>query len=138
MLQLDQETLTSQLALEPNAKSIEQFASNYEIRFMILSKTNDSRVNVSMEWNQELLQQCNVLLVKKTHFNLVKGITAFKIAEMLQVVNMDFENESDPLNVSYQYINRFMMPLLGVYRNEYEKKSTSDKNSFNNIVRKVN
>ena len=31
-----------------------------------------------------------------------------------------------------------MMPLLGLYRNDFEKKSTSDKNSFINIMRKVN
>jgi hypothetical protein len=31
-----------------------------------------------------------------------------------------------------------MMPLLGLYRNDFEKKSTSDKNSFTNIMRKVN
>lgn len=30
-----------------------------------------------------------------------------------------------------------MMPLLGLYKNEFEKKSTSDKNTFNNIMRKV-
>jgi hypothetical protein len=30
-----------------------------------------------------------------------------------------------------------MMPLLGIYKNEFEKKSTSDKNTFNNIMRKV-
>jgi len=31
-----------------------------------------------------------------------------------------------------------MMPMLGLYKNEFEKKSTSDKNTFNNIMRKVN
>jgi hypothetical protein len=31
-----------------------------------------------------------------------------------------------------------MMPLLGLYRNDFEKKSTSDKNTFSNIMRKVN
>jgi len=30
------------------------------------------------------------------------------------------------------------MPMLGLYKNEFEKKSTSDKNTFNNIMRKVN
>lgn len=28
--------------------------------------------------------------------------------------------------------------MLGLYKNEFEKKSTSDKNTFNNIMRKVN
>ena len=56
----------------------------------------------------------------------------------MKVVNLDFQNESDPLNVSYQYINKLMMPLLGLYRNDFEKKSSSDKNSFVNIMRKVN
>lgn len=85
-----------------------------------------------------MLKSCNILLIKKTNFNIYKDITAFKISEMLQVVNLDFQNEADPLNVSYQYINKLMMPMLGLYRNDFEKKSTSDKNSFTNIMRKVN
>jgi hypothetical protein len=28
--------------------------------------------------------------------------------------------------------------MLGLYKNEFEKKATSDKNTFNNIMRKVN
>lgn len=85
-----------------------------------------------------MLSTCNILLIKKNNFNLYKGVTAFKISEMIQVVNLDFQSESDPLNVSYQYINKLMMPLLGLYRNDFEKKSTSDKNTFSNIMRKVN
>ncbi len=85
-----------------------------------------------------MLTTCNILLIKKNNFNLYKGVNPFKISEMMQIVNLDFSNESDPLNVSYQYINKLMMPLLGLYRNDFEKKSTSDKNTFSNIMRKVN
>ena len=85
-----------------------------------------------------MLSACNILLIKKSNFNLFKDITQFKITEMIQVVNLDFQNESDPLNISYQYINKLMMPMLGLYRNDLQKKSTSDKNSFTNIMRKLN
>lgn len=57
---------------------------------------------------------------------------------MIQIVNLDFQNESDPLNLSYQYVNKLMMPMLGLYRNDLENKSVSDKNSFVNIMRKMN
>lgn len=40
--------------------------------------------------------------------------------------------------MSFQYINKLMMPMLGLYKSEFEKKSTSDKNTFNNIMRKAN
>lgn len=53
------------------------------------------------------------------------------------MVNLDFRGESDPLNVSFQYVNKLMMPLLGLYKNEFEKKATSDKTTFANIMRKV-
>lgn len=65
-----------------------------------------------------MLSACNILLIKKSNFNLFKDITQFKITEMIQVVNLDFQNESDPLNISYQYINKLMMPMLGLYRND--------------------
>lgn len=39
--------------------------------------------------------------------------------------------------MSFHYINKLMMPMLNLYKNEFEKKSTSDKNTFNNIMRKV-
>jgi hypothetical protein len=69
----------------------------------------------------------------------VKDITSFKISEMIQVINLDMQNESDPLNVSYQYINKLMMPMLNLYKMESDKsKSTSDKSTLNNIMRKVN
>lgn len=85
-----------------------------------------------------MLSSCNILLIKRNNFNLYKGVNSFKISEMIQIVNLDFQNESDPLNVSYQYINKLMMPLLGLYKNDFEKKSTSDKSNFTNIMRKVN
>lgn len=84
-----------------------------------------------------MLSTANILLIKKKNFNIYKDITAFKIAEMIQTVNLDFQNESDPLNISFQYINKLLMPMLGLYKIEFEKKSTSDKNTFNNIMRKV-
>ena len=123
---------------EKNQANLNAFASNFDIRFIILQRGQEANVSVELEWAQEMLKSCNILLIKKTNFNLYKGITAFKISEMIQVVNLDFQNESDPLNVSYQYINKLMMPMLGLYRNDFEKKSTSDKNSFTNIMRKVN
>ncbi len=70
---------------------------------------------------------------------MIKDITAFKIAEMIQVINLDLQNEIDPLNVSFQYINRLMMPILNLYKAESENtRSTADKNTLNNIMRKVN
>lgn len=137
-LQLDQPSLVTQLESEKNKANVSSFAANFDIRFIILQKNKNNEVNVEIEWTQEMLSTCNILLIKKNNFNLYKGVTAFKISEMIQVVNLDFQNESDPLNVSYQYINKLMMPLLGLYRNDFEKKSASDKNTFSNIMRKVN
>lgn len=86
-----------------------------------------------------MLKSINILLVKKNNFAIVKDITAFKIAEMIQVINLDMQNQADPLNVSYQYINKLMMPILNLYKTESEKtKSTSDKNTLNNIMKKIN
>lgn len=86
-----------------------------------------------------MLKSVNVLLIKKNNFALVKDITVFKISEMIQVINLDMQNESDPLNVSFQYVNKLMMPMLNLYKVESEKtKSTADKNTLNNIMRKVN
>lgn len=118
--------------------NVSAFATNFDIRFMILQKNKQNDVKAELEWIQDMLSTTNILLIKKNNFNLYKGVTAFKISQMIQVVNLDFQNQSDPLNVSYQYINKLMMPLLGLYRNDFEKKSTSDKNSFTNIMRKVN
>lgn len=35
---------------------------------------------------------------------------------MIQVINLDMQNEADPLNLSYQYINKLMMPMLNLYK----------------------
>ena len=106
---------------------------------MILEKNKEGSINVKSEWTAEMLKSTNVLLVKKNNFALIKDITAFKIAEMIQVINLDLQNEIDPLNVSFQYINRLMMPILNLYKSESENtRSTADKNTLNNIMRKVN
>ena len=64
-----------------------------------------------------MLGTTNVLVMKRSNFSLYKDITAFKVAGMLQIVNLDFQNEADILNMSYQYINKMMMPMLGLYKN---------------------
>jgi hypothetical protein len=137
LLQVEQDKLLSELARERNSDLVSSFASDYVLRFIILQKTKEGDVRVETEWAPEMLATTNILLIKKNNFNIYKDITAFKIAEMMQIVNLDFSAESDPLNISFHYINKLMMPLLGLYKNEFEKKSTSDKNTFNNIMRKV-
>jgi hypothetical protein len=133
------EALTSQLTQERNTTNITTFVNDFEVRYMILEKNKEGKLNAELEWTPDMLKSTNVVLVKKNNFALVKDITAFKIAEMIQVINMDMQNESDPLNMSYQYINKLMMPMLNLYKTEAEKtKSTSDKNTLNNIMRKVN
>lgn len=136
---MNPESLTSQLAAEKNTTNINIFANDSDIRFMIVGKEKEGKVNVELDWTPEMLRSTNVLLIKKNTFALVKDITIFKLSEMIQVINLDMQSESDPLNVSYQYINKLMMPMLNLYKSETEKtKSTSDKNTLNNIMRKVN
>ena len=103
-----------------------------------MQKVSEKEVRLESEWLPDMLSTTNVLVMKRGNFSLYKDITAFKVAGMLQVVNLDFQNEADVLNMSYQYINKMMMPMLGLYKNELEKKSNSDKNTFNNIMRKMN
>jgi hypothetical protein len=138
-LQINPETLSAHLAIEKNTTNINIFANDSDIRFMILEREKEGRVNVELDWTPGTLRSSNVLFIKKNNFALVKDITIFKLSEMVQVINLDMQNESDPLNVSYQYINKLMMPMLNLYKAESEKtKSTSDKNTLNNIMRKVN
>jgi hypothetical protein len=47
---------------------------------MIIQKTNDAKVIIELEWNQDMLSSCNILLIKKNNFAFVKDITAFKIS----------------------------------------------------------
>ena len=138
-LQINPEALNSELVVERNTSVINAFVNDFEIRFMILEKNKEGSINVKSEWTAEMLKSTNVLLVKKNTFAMIKDITAFKIAEMIQVINLDLQNEIDPLNVSFQYINRLMMPILNLYKAESENtRSTADKNTLNNIMRKVN
>lgn len=137
-LEVEQDKLLSELRRERNSEHIASFANDYALRFIILQKNKEGDIRIEMEWIADMLSSCNILLIKKNNFNIYKDINIFKISEMLQIVNLDFQNESDPLNVSFQYINKLMMPMLGLYKNEFEKKPTSDKNTFNNIMRKVN
>jgi hypothetical protein len=108
----------TQLQSEKNQANVSAFASNFDIRFIIIQKSKDTTINVELEWTQGMLSSCNILLIKKNNFSLDKSVTAIKISQMLQIVNLDFQNESDPLNVSFQYIDKMMMPVLGLYRNE--------------------
>jgi hypothetical protein len=115
LLQVEQDKLLSELARERNSDLVSSFASDYVLRFIILQKTKEGDVRVETEWAPEMLATTNILLIKKNNFNIYKDITAFKIAEMMQIVNLDFSAESDPLNISFHYINKLMMPLLGLY-----------------------
>ena len=91
-LQLDQKDIAAQLETEKNKSNIVAFASNYDIRFIILQRNREGKVNVELEWVQDMLSSTNILLMKRNNFNLYKEITPFKISEMVQVVNLDFQN----------------------------------------------
>jgi hypothetical protein len=61
------------------------FGSNYEVRFMIMQKSKEGNISIELEWTQEMLATCNILLIKKNNFNLFKDINQYKISEMVQV-----------------------------------------------------
>ena len=85
MLQVEQDKLTSELSRERNCELVASFASDYALRFLILQKTKEGEVRVETEWVGDMLATTNLLLIKKNNFNIYKDITAFKVAEMLQV-----------------------------------------------------
>jgi hypothetical protein len=85
MLQVEQDKLLSELARERNSDLVNSFATDYALRFIILQKTKEEEVRVESEWTADMLSTTNVLLIKKNNFNIYKDVTAFKVAEMLQV-----------------------------------------------------
>lgn len=121
-----------------NIENISVFMVNYDNRYLIIQKNKTNRIYVELEWKQSMLETCNILLIKKNNFHFYENINLFSFSQMIHVVNLDFRNESDLLNMSFQYINKMMLPLLGIYRNQFEKKSNIDKNTFITILRKVN
>ena len=76
--------------------------------------------------------------MKKGNFTLFKDMPRNKISEMVQVANINFEGEADPIGVSYGYVNKLMIPMLNAYKSEVDKKSKIDQNSFGNLVKKAN
>lgn len=85
-LQVEQERLQSELARERNQDLLTSFASDYAVHFLILQKGVGEEVRLEVEWQPDMLSTSNVLLIKKKNFNMHKDLTAFKVAEMLQVL----------------------------------------------------
>jgi hypothetical protein len=57
---------------------------------VIVQKTNDNGIRLEVEWVPDMLTTTNILIIKKKNFTIYKDITAFKIAEMLQVIQFLF------------------------------------------------
>lgn len=51
-LQIDQQSLASKLESEKNASNVSAFASNFDVRFIILQKDKQNEVKVELEWTQ--------------------------------------------------------------------------------------
>jgi hypothetical protein len=89
---MNPDSLSTQLAVEKNTTNINIFANDSDIRFMIVGKEKEGKVNVELDWTPEMLRSTNVLLIKKNTFALVKDITIFKLSEMIQVINLDMQS----------------------------------------------
>ena len=105
---------------------------------MVVSLVSDNTIEVLDEWSPEVLKRNNVVVMKKGNFTLFKDMPRNKISEMVQVANINFEGEADPIGVSYGYVNKLMIPMLNAYKSEVDKKSKIDQNSFGNLVKKAN
>lgn len=117
---------------------IKTFAEDFSVKYLVVSKTDETKVEVKEEWAPAMLKRASIILVKKSNFSLVKGIPKTKINEMIHVANISFESDADPIGVSFNYVNKFVMPLLNAYKPEVDKKSTNDKNKYGALVKKVN
>lgn len=135
---VDEEQFRAQLLKEPSQATIKRFASDFSIKYLVLSRVADNTIEVLDEWSSELLKRNNVVVMKKGNFTLFKDMPRNKLSEMLQVANVNFEGEADPIGVSYGYVNKLMIPMLNAYKPEVDKKSKIDQNSFGNLVKKTN
>lgn len=117
---------------------IRRFASDFSVKFLVISHVQDNCVDVVDEWSPELLKRNCIIVMKKGNFNLFKEMPRSKISEMVQVANLNFEADADPIGISYGYLNKLMIPMLQAYKQEVEKKSKIDQNSYGNLVKKAN
>lgn len=108
------------------------------MKYLVVSRVSDNTIEVLDEWSPEVLKRNNVVVMKKGNFTLFKDMPRNKISEMVQVANINFEGEADPIGVSYGYVNKLMIPMLNAYKSEVDKKSKIDQNSFGNLVKKAN
>jgi hypothetical protein len=65
-----------------------------------------------------MLKRTSIVIVKKMNFSLFEGIQKSKINDMVQVANLSSEAEADPIGVSYNYVSKFIFPLLNAYKPE--------------------
>ena len=138
LLSMEDNAFRAQLALPQNIQAIKAFASDFSAKYLVLSRVGDKDIHLSDEWSPDLLKRTSLILVKKSNFSLFKGIPRHKINDMVHVANLSSEADVDPIGVSYNYVNKFMIPLLNAYKPEVDKKSTNDKNTYGALVKKVN
>jgi hypothetical protein len=108
------------------------------VKFLVISRVQDNVIEVLDEWTPEMLKKNNVVVMKKNNFTIFKDMTRSKISEVVQVANLNFEGDADPVGLSYGYVNKLILPMLNAYKSEVDKKSKIDQNSFGNLVKKAN
>jgi hypothetical protein len=85
-LAMDQKALLQELQRERNNELITNFASDYSLRFLIMQKNSEKEVRLEGEWIADMLTTANIIIIKRSNFNIYKDITPYKISEMLQVL----------------------------------------------------
>jgi hypothetical protein len=120
---VDEELFRNQLLKEASQVVIKGFASDFAVKYLIISRSQDNVIEVLDEWSPELLKRNNIVVMKKGNFTIFKDMPRNKVSEMVQVANLNFEGDSDPIGVSYSYVNKLMIPMLNAYKQEIDKKS---------------
>lgn len=123
---------------EASQNIIRRFASDFGVKYLVISRIQDSQIDVLDEWTPDMLKRNNVVVMKKGNFTIFKDMPKNKVSEMVQVANLNFEGDADPVGLSYGYVNRLIIPMLNAYKSEVDKKSKIDQNSFGNLVKKAN
>jgi dynein heavy chain 1 len=77
-----------------------------------------------------------LLVTKKSSFSL--EVDGGRFSQMVQVVPLELTGEHTVMALGYSLVHDCLLPLLVSSRQEIEKKSARDRNSYNSLLRKMN
>ncbi|KRX03458.1 hypothetical protein PPERSA_02837 [Pseudocohnilembus persalinus] len=143
LIDVDRDSFYKRIHEKQVQEQILDYCQQQKNKLLIISKISqeegNQQINISLEANTEQTTQHSIAFIKRQNFLISKEQNPTEFLQLIQVINLGYYgHDTNPISINHLYVQNCFIPVFNAYKNSYDKRSSSEKDQFQSLMKKIN